>query len=49
MLKNLWGKKSMKGLNEELSNMVWYAMLLYVMSFEKKQKKQESFKHLKVK
>lgn len=36
MLKNLWGKKSMKGLNEELSNMVWYAMLLYVMSFEKK-------------
>lgn len=48
MLKNLWGKKSMKGLNEELSNMVWYAMLLYVMSFEKKNT-QESFKHLKVK
>lgn len=38
MLKNLWGKKSMKGLNEELSNMVWYAMLLYVMSFEKNKK-----------
>lgn len=26
----------MKGLNEELSNMVWYAMLSYVMSVEKK-------------
>lgn len=26
----------MKGLNEKLSNMVWYAMLSYVMSFEKK-------------